>query len=215
MLFFCLFVSRTMRLAMQVPVLMTTQGQKFSTVTVNSSNVRSSILSLPNSVAGGNSAGKVVFQAVPTLVPARGQSGERITLQLITLPTMPGKPGTPITLSTLSPVTVPTSSTQVLKLAVPSNISTTSSTAPVTVVTSQPGVTVVPNAQPAMSLQDVTIIKVETPDVSVDQTANMAVENTASTQTNFTTTQSWTNIKYHCIYSQEPTSMLVTQMQIK
>ncbi len=48
----------------------------------------------------------------------------------------------------------------------------------------------VPNAQPAMSLQDVTIIKVETPDVSVDQTANMAVENTASTQTNFTTTQS-------------------------
>ncbi|XP_043112892.1 ETS-related transcription factor Elf-2a isoform X2 [Puntigrus tetrazona] len=180
----------TVRLAMQVPVLMTTQGQKISTVTVNSPTVRSPILPASNSIAGGNSAGKVVLQAVPTLVPAQGQSGERITLQLITLPTMPGKPGTPITLSTLSPVTVPTSNTQVLKLAVPSNISTTSSAAPVTVVTSQPGVTVVPNTQPAMSLQDVTIIKVETPDVSVDQTPNMAAENAPSTQTNPTTTQS-------------------------
>ncbi|KAK2890991.1 hypothetical protein QQF64_007143 [Cirrhinus molitorella] len=172
----------TVRLAMQVPVLMTTQGQKISTVTVNSPTVRSPILPAPNSVSGGNSAGKVVLQAVPTLVPAQGQSGERITLQLITLPTMPGKPGTPITLSTFSPVTVPTSNSQVLKLAVPSNITSTASTAPVTVVTSQPGVTVVPNVQPAMSLQDVTIIKVETPEVSVDQTVN--------TQTKPTTTQS-------------------------
>uniref|UniRef100_A0A8C1BED4 E74-like factor 2a (ets domain transcription factor) n=1 Tax=Cyprinus carpio carpio TaxID=630221 RepID=A0A8C1BED4_CYPCA len=180
----------TVRLAMQVPVLMTTQGQKISTVTVNSPTVRSPILPTANSVAGGNSAGKVVLQAVPTLVPAQGQSGERITLQLITLPTMPGKPGTPITLSTLSPFTVPTSNAQVLKLAVPSNISTTASTAPVTVVTSQPGVTVVQNTQPAMSLQDVTIIKVETPEVSVDQTVNRAAENTPSTQTNPTTTQS-------------------------
>ncbi|KAL0176085.1 hypothetical protein M9458_028415, partial [Cirrhinus mrigala] len=171
-------------LAMQVPVLMTTQGQKISTVTVNSPTVRSPILPAHNSVAGGNSAGKVVLQAVPTLVPAQGQSGERITLQLITLPTMPGKPGTPITLSTLSPVT---STTQVLKLAVPSNITSTASTAPVTVVTSQPGVTMVPNVQPAMSLQDVTIIKVETPEVSVDQTVNKAAD---KTQTNPKTTQS-------------------------
>lgn len=196
--FLLLFVSRTVRLAMQVPVLMTTQGQKFSTVTVNSPSVRSSILSLPNSVTGGNSAGKMVLQAVPTLVPAQGQSGERITLQLITLPTMPGKPGTPITLSTFSPVTVPTSNTQVLKLAIPSNITTSTSTAPVTVVTSQPGVTMVPNVQPAMSLQDVTIIKVESPEVSVDQTVNSAAGSTPSTQTNPTTTQSWANIKCHC-----------------
>lgn len=187
---FLLFVSRTVRLAMQVPVLMTTQGQKISTVTVNSPSVRSPILSMPNSVAGGNNAGKMVLQAVPTLVPAQGQSGERITLQLITLPTMPGKPGTPITLSTFSPLTVPTSNAQVLKLAVPSNITTSASTAPATVVTSQPGVTVVPNVQPAMSLQDVTIIKVESPEVSVDQTVNSAAENRQSTQTNPTTTQS-------------------------
>ncbi|XP_077103858.1 ETS-related transcription factor Elf-2a isoform X4 [Siphateles boraxobius] len=180
----------TVRLAMQVPVLMTTQGQKFSTVTVNSPSVRSSILSMPNSVTGGNSAGKMVLQAVPTLVPAQGQSGERITLQLITLPTMPGKPGTPITLGTFSPVTVPTSNTQVLKLAIPSNITTSTSTAPVTVVTAQPGVTMVPNIQPAMSLQDVTIIKVESPEVSVDQTVNSAAGTTPSTQTNPTTTQS-------------------------
>lgn len=160
----------TVRLAMQVPVLMTTQGQKISTVTMNSPTVRSPILPAPNSISGGNSAGKVLLQAVPTLVPAQGQSGERITLQLITLPTMPGKPGTPITLSALSPLTVPTSNTQVLKLAIPSSIITTpASTAPVTVVSSQPAVTVVPSVQPAMSLHDVTIIKVEPPEVSVDQ----------------------------------------------
>ncbi|XP_056328429.1 ETS-related transcription factor Elf-2a isoform X2 [Danio aesculapii] len=160
----------TVRLAMQVPVLMTTQGQKISTVTMNSPTVRSPILPAPNSISGGNSAGKVLLQAVPTLVPSQGQSGERITLQLITLPTMPGKPGTPITLSALSPLTVPTSNTQVLKLAIPSSIITTpASTAPVTVVSSQPAVTVVPSVQPAMSLHDVTIIKVEPPEVSVDK----------------------------------------------
>ncbi|XP_051505200.1 ETS-related transcription factor Elf-2a isoform X2 [Myxocyprinus asiaticus] len=161
----------TVRLAMQVPFLMTTpQGQKISTVTVNSPT---------SSITGGNSTGKVLLQAVPTLVPAQGQSGERFTLQLITLPTMPGKAGTPITLSTLSPVTVPTSN--VLKLTVPSNF-----TAP----TATTQVTVVPNVQPAMSLQDVNIIKVESPEVSVSQTVDSSAEITESTQTNPTTTQS-------------------------
>ncbi|XP_052005596.1 ETS-related transcription factor Elf-2a [Xyrauchen texanus] len=163
----------TVRLAMQVPFLMTTpQGQKISTVTVNSPN---------NSITGGNSTGKVLLQAVPTLVPAQGQSGERFTLQLITLPTVPGKAGTPITLSTLSPVTVPTSNTQILKLTVPSNF-----TAPAT--TTQ--VTVVPNVQPATSLRDVNIIKVESPEVSVSQTVDSSAEITESTQMNPTTTQS-------------------------
>ncbi|XP_052010820.1 ETS-related transcription factor Elf-2-like isoform X2 [Xyrauchen texanus] len=161
----------TVRLAMQVPFLMTTsQGQKFSTVTVNSPTT---------SVTGGNSTGKMLLQAIPSLVPAHGQSGERITLQLITLPSVPGKAGTPITLSTLSPFTVPTSNTQVLKLALPSNFTT--ATTPVTVVS---------NAQPAMSLQDVTIIKVESPEVSVSQTVDSSAKSKESTQTNPTTTQS-------------------------
>lgn len=171
----------TMRLAMQVPYLMTTsQGQKISTANLNS--VRPTILPASSSIAGGNNAGKVFLQAVPTLVPAQGQSGERITLQFITLPTVPGKAGTPITLSTLSPVTVPTTNTQVLKLTIPSNITTSAASAPVTVVTTQPGVTVVPNVQPAMSLQDVTVVKVESPEVSVTKTDSSAMTNPTNTQ---------------------------------
>ncbi|TRY54738.1 hypothetical protein DNTS_031264 [Danionella cerebrum] len=147
----------TMRLAMQVPVLMTTQGQKIPTMTVNSSTVRSPLLPATSSLTAANTAGKVLLQAVPTLIPAQGQSGEKITLQLITLPSIPSKPGAPITLSTLSPVTVPTSNTQVLKLT---NISTPTSAAPVTVL---------PGAQHAVTLQDVTVIKVESPEAAIDQ----------------------------------------------
>lgn len=170
---------------MQVPFLMTSQGQKISTLSVNSPTVRSQFLPASSSFVGGNTTGKVLLQAVPTLVPAQGQSGERITLQLITLPTLPGKGGTPISLSTLSPVTTTTNS-QVLKLAVPSNMAAPGTSGAVTMVTSQPAVTVVPNKQPAMSLQDVTIVKVETSEVTVDSSAGT----TAVTQTIPTNTQS-------------------------
>ncbi|XP_056625426.1 LOW QUALITY PROTEIN: ETS-related transcription factor Elf-2a [Triplophysa dalaica] len=173
------------RLAMQVPFLMTSQGQKISTLSVNSPTVRSQFLPASSSFVGGNTTGKVLLQAVPTLVPAQGQSGERITLQLITLPTLPGKGGTPISLSTLSPVTTTTNS-QVLKLAVPSNMAAPGTSGAVTMVTSQPAVTVVPNKQPAMSLQDVTIVKVETSEVTVDSSAGT----TAVTQTIPTNTES-------------------------
>ncbi|KAI4879324.1 hypothetical protein NFI96_022631 [Prochilodus magdalenae] len=152
-------IPRTVRLAMQVPVLMTTpQGQKVSTVTINSPTGASSILASP--VAGGNSAGKVMLQAVPTLVPAQGQNGERITLQLITLPATSAKTGSPITLRTLAPVTGPAASAQVLQLAVPATVSATVSPTvtapPLTVQTAR-----TPDTKPAMSLQDVKIIKLE------------------------------------------------------
>ncbi|KAI7801740.1 ETS-related transcription factor Elf-2a isoform X1 [Triplophysa rosa] len=171
------------RLAMQVPFIMTSQGQKISTVAVNSPTVRSQFLPSSSSLVGGNTTGKVLLQAVPTLIPAQRQTGERITLQLITLPNVPGKAGTPIALSTLSPVTT---NTQVLKLAVPSNMAAPGTSAPVTMVTTQPAVTVVQNKQPAMSLQDVTIVKVETSEVTVDSSAGT----TAVTQTIPTNTQS-------------------------
>lgn len=124
---------------MQVPVVMTTpQGQKVSTVTLNSPTSSSSVLTAGSILGGGNSAGKMV------LVPTQGQNGERITLQLITLPTTtPTKAGTPITLRTLAPLT----GTQVLQLAVPSSANTpTTFTLPV---------------EAAMSPQDVKIIKLE------------------------------------------------------
>ncbi|KAF7707005.1 ETS-related transcription factor Elf-2a isoform X1 [Silurus meridionalis] len=139
---------RTVRLAMQVPVVMTTpQGQKVSTMTLNS----------PTSMlAGGSSTGKVVLQAVPTLLPTQGQNGERITLQLITIPTTGGqtKAGTPITLRTLTPL----AGTQVLQLAMPSSTNT-----PTTITL--PG-------EAALSTQDIKIIKLDTLEQSAfgDQT---------------------------------------------
>ncbi|MCJ8733757.1 hypothetical protein PDJAM_G00227240 [Pangasius djambal] len=136
---------RTVRLAMQVPVVMTTpQGQKVSTVTLNSPTSSSPVLTAGSVLGGGNSTGKVVLQAVPTLVPTQGQNGERITLQLITLPaTTPTKAGTPITLRTLAPLT----GAQVLQLAVHSSTNTpTTVTVPV---------------ETTLNTQDVKIIKVD------------------------------------------------------
>ncbi|KAK3535583.1 hypothetical protein QTP70_017119 [Hemibagrus guttatus] len=136
---------RTVRLAMQVPVVMTTsQGQKVSTVTLNSPTSSSPVLTAGSILGGGNSAGKMVLQAVPTLVPTQGQNGERITLQLITLPaTTPTKAGTPITLRTLAPLT----GTQVLQLAMSSSANT-----PTTIT--------VP-AEAALNTQDIKIFKLE------------------------------------------------------
>ncbi|TSO15271.1 ETS-related transcription factor Elf-2 [Bagarius yarrelli] len=136
---------RTVRLAMQVPVVMTTpQGQKVSTVTLNSPTGSTPLLTAGSVLSGGNSAGKVVLQAVPTLVPTQGQNGERITLQLITLPAgTHTKTSAPITLRTLAPLT----GTQVLQLAVPSSANT-----PTTVT--------VP-AEAILNSQDLKIIKLD------------------------------------------------------
>ncbi|KAM9471039.1 ETS-related transcription factor Elf-2a isoform 2-T3 [Clarias gariepinus] len=141
---------RTVRLAMQVPVVMTTpQGQKVSAVTLNSPTSSSPVLSAGSILGGGNSGGKVVLQAVPTLMPTQGQNGERITLQLITLPANAStKAGAPFTLRTLAPLT----GAQVLQLAMPSSANP------------------VP-AEAAMNTQEVKIIQVETVEQSelVDQ----------------------------------------------
>ncbi|XP_026872482.1 ETS-related transcription factor Elf-2a isoform X1 [Electrophorus electricus] len=147
--------TRTVRLAMQVPVLMTTpQGQKVSTVTINSPTGTSPLLTTASTVAGGSSTGKLLLQAVPTLVPAQGQNGERITLQLITLPAGSAKPGTPITLRTLTPLTGPATSTQVLQLAMPAGVSTSTATP-------------IQDRKPATSIQDVKIITMESSETGV------------------------------------------------
>lgn len=127
---------------MQVPVVMTTpQGQKVSTVTLNSPTSSSPMLTAGGVLSGGTGAGKVLLQAMPTLLPTQGQNGERITLQLITLPaTTQTKTGTPITLRTLAPLT----GTQVLQLAMPSS----------------PNTVTLPS-ETASNTQDIRFIKVE------------------------------------------------------
>ncbi|GAA6089203.1 ETS-related transcription factor Elf-2a isoform X1 [Tachysurus ichikawai] len=136
---------RTVRLAMQVPVVMTTpQGQKISTVTLNSPASSSPVLTAGSVLGGGNSAGKML------LMPTQGQNGERITLQLITLPASTAtKAGTPITLRTLAPLT----GTQLLQLAMPSS-------------TNNPTTITVP-AEQALNMQDIKIIKLDHLDRSV------------------------------------------------
>lgn len=130
---------------MQVPVVMTTpQGQKISTVTLNSPASSSPVLTAGSVLGGGNSAGKML------LMPTQGQNGERITLQLITLPASTAtKAGTPITLRTLAPLT----GTQLLQLAMPSS-------------TNNPTTITVP-AEQALNMQDIKIIKLDHLDRSV------------------------------------------------
>uniref|UniRef100_A0A3Q3BHT9 E74-like factor 2b (ets domain transcription factor) n=1 Tax=Haplochromis burtoni TaxID=8153 RepID=A0A3Q3BHT9_HAPBU len=123
--------ARTVRVAMQVPVVMTTSlGQKISTVAMQQP-------------AGTTAA--VVIQTIPTMVPATAENGDKITVQLAKIITIPAhqlaqcqiqtstgtnKPGvgaspagisllgSPLTVRALTPVNV-APGTQVMRLTVP------------------------------------------------------------------------------------------------
>uniref|UniRef100_A0A3B4WY50 E74-like factor 2b (ets domain transcription factor) n=1 Tax=Seriola lalandi dorsalis TaxID=1841481 RepID=A0A3B4WY50_SERLL len=122
---------RTVRVAMQVPVVMTTSlGQKISTVAVQQP---------------AGTTGAVVIQTIPTMVPATAENGDKITVQLAKIITIPAhqlaqcqlqtstgtnKPGvgasaggisllgSPLTVRALTPVSV-APGTQVMRLTVP------------------------------------------------------------------------------------------------
>ncbi|XP_068177616.1 ETS-related transcription factor Elf-2b isoform X3 [Antennarius striatus] len=91
---------RTVRVAMQVPVVMTTPlGQKVSNVAVTqptgSTGAAGHTTLLTNtsaiSAAAGNSNSqqKVVIQTIPTMVPATAENGDKITVQLAKIITIP------------------------------------------------------------------------------------------------------------------------------
>nr|XP_046259310.1 ETS-related transcription factor Elf-2b isoform X2 [Scatophagus argus] len=91
---------RTVRVAMQVPVVMTTSlGQKISTVAVQqptgTAGAAGHTTLLTNtsaiSAAAGNSntQQKVVIQTIPTMVPATAENGDKITVQLAKIITIP------------------------------------------------------------------------------------------------------------------------------
>ncbi|XP_043530030.1 ETS-related transcription factor Elf-2a isoform X3 [Chiloscyllium plagiosum] len=79
--------SRAVRVAMQVPVVMTSSGQKFSTVAVQSMNPVSTVITSTNTTV---STPKVLIQTIPTMVPATTvENGDKITIQpakIITIP---------------------------------------------------------------------------------------------------------------------------------
>ncbi|XP_035275631.1 ETS-related transcription factor Elf-2b isoform X2 [Anguilla anguilla] len=78
---------RTVRVAMQVPVVMTTSlGQKISTMAVHSG---SPALLTSSGHMGGGGAPKVLIQTIPTMMPATAENGEKITVQLAKIITIP------------------------------------------------------------------------------------------------------------------------------
>uniref|UniRef100_A0A4W5LZI5 E74-like factor 2b (ets domain transcription factor) n=1 Tax=Hucho hucho TaxID=62062 RepID=A0A4W5LZI5_9TELE len=90
---------RTVRVAMQMPVVMTTSlGQKISTVAVQQAPGMSggqTTYQLANAspigtaTGNANSQPKVVIQTIPTMVPATAENGDKITVQLAKIITIP------------------------------------------------------------------------------------------------------------------------------
>ncbi|XP_030269753.1 ETS-related transcription factor Elf-2 isoform X2 [Sparus aurata] len=90
---------RTVRVAMQVPVVMTTSlGQKISTVAVQQqagttgAGGHTTLLTNTSAIGGAgntNSQQKVVIQTIPTMVPATAENGDKITVQLAKIITIP------------------------------------------------------------------------------------------------------------------------------
>ncbi|XP_034447642.1 ETS-related transcription factor Elf-2-like isoform X4 [Hippoglossus hippoglossus] len=87
---------RTVRVAMQVPVVMTTSlGQKISTVAVQQQAGTTGPTgavghtTLLTNTGNTNSQQKVVIQTIPTMVPATAENGDKITVQLAKIITIP------------------------------------------------------------------------------------------------------------------------------
>ncbi|KAL1023860.1 hypothetical protein UPYG_G00047440 [Umbra pygmaea] len=90
---------RTVRVAMQVPVVMTTSlGQKISTVAVQqapgttggqTTYQLASASPIGTATGTANSQQKVVIQTIPTMVPATAENGDKITVQLAKIITIP------------------------------------------------------------------------------------------------------------------------------
>ncbi|XP_030047577.1 ETS-related transcription factor Elf-2 isoform X2 [Microcaecilia unicolor] len=128
---------RTVRVAMQVPVVVTSLGQKISTLAVQSVNPGSPLLA--NTSPTSAMTPKVVIQTIPTVMPASAENGEKITVQpakIITIPAaqlaqcqlqaksgLPGTGsinlvGTPLAVRAITPVSI-AHGTPLMRLAVP------------------------------------------------------------------------------------------------
>ncbi|XP_020823138.1 ETS-related transcription factor Elf-2 isoform X1 [Phascolarctos cinereus] len=128
---------RTVRVAMQVPVVMTSLGQKISTVAVQSVNAGSSLITSTSPTTA--TTPKVVIQTIPTVVPASAENGDKITMQPAKIITIPATQlaqcqlqtkssltgsgsinivGTPLAVRALTPVSI-AHGTPVMRLSVP------------------------------------------------------------------------------------------------
>ncbi|XP_008265657.3 ETS-related transcription factor Elf-2 isoform X2 [Oryctolagus cuniculus] len=128
---------RTVRVAMQVPVVMTSLGQKISTVAVQSVNAGAPLITSTSPPTA--TSPKVVIQTIPTVVPASTENGDKITMQPAKIITIPATQlaqcqlqtksnltgsgsinivGTPLAVRALTPVSI-AHGTPVMRLSVP------------------------------------------------------------------------------------------------
>nr|XP_004655881.1 ETS-related transcription factor Elf-2 isoform X2 [Jaculus jaculus] len=129
--------ARTVRVAMQVPVVMTSLGQKISTVAVQSVNAGTPLITSTSPTTA--TSPKVVIQTIPTVVPASAENGDKITMQPAKIITIPATQlaqcqlqtksnlsgsgsinivGTPLAVRALTPVSI-AHGTPVMRLSVP------------------------------------------------------------------------------------------------
>ncbi|XP_069878205.1 ETS-related transcription factor Elf-2 isoform X2 [Dipodomys merriami] len=128
---------RTVRVAMQVPVVMTSLGQKISTVAVQSVNAGAPLITSTSPTPSAPS--KVVIQTIPAVMPTSAESGDKITMQPAKIITIPAAQlaqcqlqtksnltgsgsinivGTPLAVRALTPVSI-AHGTPVMRLSVP------------------------------------------------------------------------------------------------
>ncbi|XP_002916182.1 ETS-related transcription factor Elf-2 isoform X2 [Ailuropoda melanoleuca] len=128
---------RTVRVAMQVPVVMTSLGQKISTVAVQSVNAGAPLITSSSPTTA--TSPKVVIQTIPTVMPASSENGDKITMQPAKIITIPATQlaqcqlqtksnltgsgsinivGTPLAVRALTPVSI-AHGTPVMRLSVP------------------------------------------------------------------------------------------------
>uniref|UniRef100_A0A3B3UJ88 ETS-related transcription factor Elf-2-like n=1 Tax=Poecilia latipinna TaxID=48699 RepID=A0A3B3UJ88_9TELE len=135
----------TVRVAMQVPVVMTSLGQKISTVAMQQPAGTTVAPGPTTLLTNASPIAAVVIQTIPTMVPATAENGDKITVQLAKIITIPAhqltqcqlqaspganKPnmaasstgisllGSPLTVRALAPVNVAPGA-QVMRLTVP------------------------------------------------------------------------------------------------
>ncbi|XP_004712189.1 ETS-related transcription factor Elf-2 isoform X2 [Echinops telfairi] len=128
---------RTVRVAMQVPVVMTSLGQKMSTVAVQSVNAGAPLITSTSPPTA--TSPKVVIQTIPTVMPTSAENGDKITMQPAKIITIPAAQlaqcqlqtksnltgsgsinivGTPLAVRALTPVSL-AHGTPVMRLSVP------------------------------------------------------------------------------------------------
>uniref|UniRef100_A0A8D2DUF2 ETS domain-containing protein n=1 Tax=Sciurus vulgaris TaxID=55149 RepID=A0A8D2DUF2_SCIVU len=115
---------RMVRVGMQIPVVMTSLGQKISTVAVQSVNAGAPLITSTSPTTA--TSPKVVIQTIPAVMPASAENGDKITMQPCQLQTKSSLTGsgsintvgTPLAVRALTPVSL-AHSTPVMRLSVP------------------------------------------------------------------------------------------------